>query len=451
MPGLNRTTVVRRPLWRRVVAIIVLSLLAALLWVCLVGYGVLAGWWHRPIAERGDLPAFTAAATRMIDRDVRGNAAFVLIERGKSVAQVYRSRGRAVGPDTMFQVASLSKWLTAWGVMKLVEHGKIDLDAPVSRYLTRWRLPYSPDNSKVTIRRLLSHTAGLTDDLGFGGFAPGAPVQRLEDALTHAIDASPGKDGRVRVGQTPGAFRYSGGGYAMLQLLVEEVSGEPFDTYMARTIFSPLGLNHTSFASPAEGADIAQSFDTAGRSTPLLNFSAPAAAGLYTSAADMTRFIQAQLPGARGEPGIASVLSPQTLNRMRAPEASKLGMAIWGLGTILYAPNNRGGFVVGHDGSNTPAINTAVRLDPATGDGVVLLETGKPGLATALAGEWVFWRTGNIDLFLLPVELKRAMPAMAGGVLAILLAGFAALLLETLRARRVRFDKRREATRPLST
>lgn len=432
----NKASTVNRPRWRRVVAIIALTLLALVLWVSIVGYGAVAGWWHRPIAERGDVAAFKAAATRMIDADMRGNAAFVLIERGKPVAQVYRSRGRAVGPDTMFQVASLSKWLTAWGVMKLVEDGKLDLDAPVSRYLKRWQLPASPDNSKVTIRRLLSHTAGLTDDLGFGGFAPGVPVQRLEDALTHAVDASPGKDGRVRVGQTPGAFRYSGGGYALLQLLIEEVSGEPFDAYMARSIFRPLGLSHTSFATPAEGADIAQSFDTAGNSTPLLNFAAPAASGLYTSAADMTRLIQAQLPGARGELGIASVLSPQTLDRMRAPEASKFGLAIWGLGTILYAPNNRDGFVVGHDGSNTPAINTAVRFDPATGDGIVLLETGDPGLATALAGEWVYWQTGNIDLFLLPVELKRAMPALAGGLIVMLLAGIATLVISAFRTRR---------------
>lgn len=442
MLGFNKASAGRRPGWRRVVAIIALTLLAAVLWVSIVGYGVLAGWWHRPIAERGNVPAFTAAATRMIDKDMRGNAAFVLIERGKPVAQVYRSRGRIVGPNTMFQVASLSKWLTAWGVMKLVEDDKLDLDAPVSRYLKRWRLPDSPDNSKVTIRRLLSHTAGLTDDLGFGGFAPGMPVQRLEDALTHAVDASPGKDGRVRVGQTPGAFRYSGGGYALLQLLVEEVSGEPFDRYMARAIFRPLGLTHTSFATPAEGADVAQSFDTAGRPTPLLNFSAPAATGLYTSAADMTRLIQAQQPGPRGEPADASVLSPQTLDRMRVPEASQFGLAIWGLGTILYAPNNRDGFIVGHDGSNTPAINTSVRLDPATGDGIVLLETGDPGLATALAGEWVYWKTGNIDLLLLSDELKQAIPAMAGGILIALLAGIAALVVATLRARRVPVDLR---------
>lgn len=270
--------------WRRVAIKVSVTLLLAVGWVGAIGYGALAGWWHRPIAERGDAAAFTAAATRMIDSRMPGNAAFVLVERDRVFAQVYRSRGVAVGPHTRFQVASLSKWLTAFGVMRLVETGGLDLDAPVSRYLTRWRLPASAyDNRQVTARRLLSHTAGLTDDLGFGGFAPGVPVQPLEGALTHAVDASPGKDGRVRVGQAPGSFRYSGGGYALLELLIEETAGERFESYMDRAVFRPLGLVDTSFTPPGGRDDVAQSFDTEGRATPLQRFSAPAAAGLYTS------------------------------------------------------------------------------------------------------------------------------------------------------------------------
>ena len=91
------------------------------------------------------------------------------------------------------------------------------------------------------------------------------------------------------------------------------------------------------------------------------------------------------------------MLSANTLEQMRKPLASQFGQEIWGLGTMLYAPNGVGGFVVGHDGNNEPAINTAVRLNPATGNGIVILETGNRLLATRLAGEWVFWETGNLD------------------------------------------------------
>ncbi len=425
--------------WRRVALKVAVMLLLAFVWTGAVGFGALEGWWRRPIAARGDAGAFAAAATRMIDVRMRGNAAFVLVERGRVFAQVYRSRGEPVGPHTKFQVASLSKWLTALGVMRLVEAGRLDLDAPVSRYLTRWRLPASAyDNRQVTARRLLSHTAGLTDDLGFGGFAPGARVQPLEGALTHAVDASPGKDGRVRVGQQPGSFRYSGGGYALLQLLIEETSGARFEDYMEQAIFRPLGLADTGFSPPAEGGDVAQSFDTEGRAAPLQRFSAPAAAGLYTSAADMVRLVQALRPGPRAEPIGRGVLSARSLERMRQPEASQYGVPIWGLGTILYAPNGKGGFIIGHDGSNTPAINTTVRLDPATGDGIVLLESGDPRLATQLAGEWVVWKTGHVDLFQLPAELARATPVVIGGAALILLLGLAWLITPALRARRVR-------------
>ena len=93
----------------------------------------------------------------------------------------------------------MSKWVTAWGVLTLVEAGKLDLDKPVSTYLTRWKLPPGAfPNDGVTVRRLLSHMAGLTDGLGYAGFKPGVPLQRLEDSLTRAADASPGADGAVR-------------------------------------------------------------------------------------------------------------------------------------------------------------------------------------------------------------------------------------------------------------
>lgn len=93
-----------------------------------------------------------------------------------------------------------------------------------------------------------------------------------------------------------------------------------------------------------------------------------------------------------------------------------------GLGTILYAPNKAGGFVIGHDGNNDPAINTAARLDPATGDGIVILETGNPQLATKVASEWVFWNVGEVDLLLFMIELEGLLTTLAAGCAAIILA-----------------------------
>lgn len=432
----NRSTPLRRPsrtlLWTCLVAG-----LLALAWGALIEFSVILGWTQRPLAPRGDAPAFAAAVAARLDNRASGNSAFVLLEDGRVVAEHFHSSGRPVDRDTLFQVASLSKWVTAVGVMTLVEDGRLDLDTPVSTYLTRWSLPDGPfDEDEVTVRRLLSHTAGLTDGLGYGGFAPGQPLQPLEESLTRARDASPGADGRTRVGAEPGGFLYSGGGYALLQLLIEEVSGEPFNAYMQRAVLAPLGMTRSTFILPDGEPNLAQSFDTDGADTPLYRFTAPAAAALYTSAGDLTRFLQAQTPRPEGAAPGRGVLAPGTLVAMRRPHARQFGVEIWGLGVILYAPDGAGDFVIGHDGSNTPAINTSARLNPATGDGIVLLETGDPRLATGLAGDWVFWNAGLPDIFSVTAAAQRAFPLLAGGWLVLLTGAIGIAVVVTLRRRK---------------
>lgn len=394
----------------------VLGMLAA--WTVVFGAGTLEGWWRKPLAPRGDTAAFAAAADKVIAADSTGNLAFTLIEAGRPVHERFASVGAPVGRDTLFQVASLSKWITALGVMTLVDAGRIDLDAPVDTYLKRWKLPASEfDNRQVTVRRLLSHTAGLTDGLGYGGFAPGQPVQPLVASLTRAADASPGAQGEVKVGQQPGAeWKYSGGGYTLLQLLIEDVTGEPFDAYMRRAVLAPLGMTRSTFLLPEPWpANVAEIYGPGGTKAIHYRFTATGAASLYTSTADLTRLIAAQRPGADGAPAGRGVLRPATLAEMRRPHAAQYGADIWGLGLVLYAPNNAGDFIVGHDGNNFPAINTAARFDPASGDGVVVLETGDDLLATRLAGEWVFWRTGHVDALTVLMEVKQTLIILAVG------------------------------------
>ena len=404
------------------------ALIALAAWTAIVVTGTLEGWWREPLAPAGDLDAFRTAAVAEINAKHKGNVALAVLADGRVAATHFVSRGKLVDGDTRFQVASLSKWITAWGVMTLVEAGKLDLDKPISLYLKRWALPPSTfDNSGVTVRRLLSHTAGLTDGLGYAGFKPGAPIQSLEQSLTHAADPSPGRDGRVRVGVEPGKeFRYSGGGYTLLQLLIEEVSGQPFNDYMRTAVFTPLSMARSTFVLDDE-ADVAEFFDERGRPATHYRFTALAAASLYTTTSDMTHFLQAHLVSAGGAPPGRGALRPETLVEMRRPHAAQYGVDIWGLGTILFAPNKAGGFVIGHDGNNDPAINTAARLDPATGDGIVILETGNPMLATKLASEWVFWNVGKVDLLLFMLELEHLLITLAAGwaiivLLAIVLA-----------------------------
>ncbi|HRP10578.1 MAG TPA: serine hydrolase domain-containing protein [Terricaulis sp.] len=399
------------------IAFIVIAALAA--WAMLVAVGAREGWWRSNVAAAGDTAGFLRWAEARYAAESKGNIAIVVIEGGEVAQSYFASHGRPVDQDTLFQTASVSKWLTAWGVMTLVADGRVDLDAPVSRYLTRWRLPASAfNNDEVTVRRLLSHTAGLTDGLGYLGFAPDQTPPSIEEELAQPSDAMPEVSGVVRVGARPGsAWRYSGGGYLILQLLIEEVTHEPFNDYMRRAVFAPLGMMHSTFVDP-DPDRLADFYDRDGAPAIHYKFTATGAASLYTSAADMTRFLQAQMRTPNG------VLNAETLAAMRKPHASLLGLPIWGLGPALYAPNGAGGFVIGHDGANHPAISTTARFDPATGDGIIVLSTGVAALAHRIGGEWLYWKTGTVglDTFFL-FDLPRVLIVFCLGAALIVAAG----------------------------
>lgn len=187
--------------------------IAMIVWVVLVFTGTVTGKLHKSIVRQNAADSFRSAIQVEIDKQFVGNFALATMKNGSVDYEEFYSVGKPVNRNTIFQVSSLSKWISAFGIMKLVEEGKLDLDAPVSKYLTRWHLPKSEfNNEEVTIRRLLSHTAGLTDGLGYSGFETINEIQSLEQSLTKASDADKGISGSVKVGIKPGSeFKYSGG------------------------------------------------------------------------------------------------------------------------------------------------------------------------------------------------------------------------------------------------
>jgi len=372
-----------------------------------------ARWFAHPAVVRGDLASIENHLVEKF-KDARvGSAALVLVQGGKIVAEhgfgVANAETKVpVKPDqTLFLQASVSKAVTAWGIMKLVEEGKLSLDEPVMRHLKRWRLPASETyRDKVTVRPLLSHTAGLDDGLGYGGFLPGEQVQTLEESLTSTKDSTVGEPRGVIVAREPGKdLAYSGGGYTVLQLLIEEVTHRPFADYMRDTVLQPLGMTRASFdfdkiTSEGRAQDLVPSFDREQKVHPARRYSAKAAVSLYATPRDIAQFA---LAFTRENP----VLRQETLKQMMQPQPGG-----WGLGQTLFVGNDAGGYVVGHDGGTFPAWGAVMRVNPATGNGIVIMVSGAQVPVSQLGNDWIYWETGKVPYAARwQVMLDRLLPA----------------------------------------
>lgn len=394
---------------------IFVGLLGIAAWSAFALYLALNGTWMSSVVEQGKTDAFHSWAINEIKRKNKGNAALVLLKDGAIAQQFFVGSQDSVDENTLFATASFSKWITAMSVMSLVESNAIDLDTPVSNYLTRWALPDSGfDNDEVTPRRLLSHTAGLTDGLGFGDYTANEVLPTVEEELSNPR-ASSGGSVEIAVGVAPGTeFIYSGGGYLILQLLVEEVSGLTFQDYVQATILNSAQMQRSSYEFLAQLENVSASYKLDGSRAPTFKYASPAATGLASSASDLSKLALKVLASEGG------LLSKASMKAMREPHGFVMGAGIWGLGTILYAPTPGGGYVFGHDGANDPAINATVRLNPDTSDGLVLLVSGHPTLASNIGSEWVLWQTGYPDFLSTEKALRSALlPILFGGLILI--------------------------------
>lgn len=391
-------------------------------------------WFPQPRVQRGDLASIENHLVQKLRAATAGkklgSAALVLVQGGKIVAEhgfgVANAETQApVKTDqTLFILGSVSKAVTAWGVMKLVEEGRLGLDEPVMRHLKRWRFPGSEAyREKVTVRHLLSHTAGIDDGFRAASFAPGETIQTLEESLTHPKDMDGGTRRGVLVVREPGTtMSYSASaGNSILQLLIEEITNRHFAEYMKETVLQPLGMTKSSYdleALAAEGRaqDLAPGFDASLKVHPPRRYTAQAAVALRVTPRDLAQFVLAYT---RGNP----VLKPETLKQMMTPQPGTAGT--WGLGQTLYVANDAGGYVVGHSGAAFPAAGASVRVNPATGNGFVLTVSGGRGATNQLVHDWVYWETGQVT-FEARQELVYARLGMASITI---IAGVCVLLL----------------------
>ena len=289
----------------------------------------------------------------------------VIHVRGFGVAN---STGRAVTPQTPFLLGSITKSFTAMALMQLVEAGKIDLDAPVQRYLPEFHVADLKASAQITVRNLLNHTSGMPTGAGETAALQTETLEQFVRSLSTVALTAP-------VGKT---FQYCNANYITLGLLVERVSGQAYGTYIQQHILTPLGMQH-SFVSVQEARrrGLAQSYHWLfGMPIPVddpdLHYPALLPAGLLISdAEDMSHYLVAQMNG--GRYNSTSVASPTDISSMQMPAipAPILGPgASYGMGWITGPVG--GVPAVWHDGI-TGAFTTDMIIEPQNSWGAILL------------------------------------------------------------------------------
>ncbi len=310
--------------------------------------------------------------------------------------------------STYFQLASISKPMAAWGVMNLWENGSIDLDAPVNTYLTRFQLESDTyDVDMVTPRRLLSHTAG-TSLHGFGGFEPDAELPSIEDILSS-----------IELLYEPGtAWSYSGGGYTILQLLIEEVSGIPYSDYLEQEIFQPMGLDIRANWDIDIHEDTATSYTHFYKPKPNYVFTALAAAGHYSTVEQLAQFAMAEMKGPNGELPGRGVLEPATIELMHTVVQNVDKKSEIGLGHFIQVQDNGDKYIF-HSGDNR-GFHAFFGILPQSGDGIVVVTNSDPGinLRKALTDCWestynLKARTDGYQMLVLPTIIIFMAVALA--------------------------------------
>lgn len=295
--------------------------------------------------------------------------------------------------DTRFQAASISKLVNAVGVMRLVEEGKIDLDQNINELLTSWQLPPAkayPD-AVITTRMILAHIAGLSAH-GFGGYASADKMPSLTAILNKGKGVN---SDAVRIIKEPGkAFKYSGGGTTIIQLLIQDVTGQAYEDYIQAAVFQPLGMSQSFYSVNQQGKESQLATAHLYNGKPLKNnyqhYPESAAAGVWTTPSDLAKLMVDLMLTMRGDEG--HLLHPATVKEMMTPplegENNALGVFVQQKGEQFYFD---------HSGSNE-GFKAQFIGNTKTGEGAIVMTNGERYQlvtevvnAVATAYEWEEW------------------------------------------------------------
>ncbi len=324
-----------------------------------------SAWTMESRMKHYDVPGLTIAVIR------DSKIAYV-----KSYGITDKTSKQPVTAQTLFQAASISKPVSAYAALKIVEQGKINADADVNTYLKSWKLPDNEFTAakKVNLKHLLSHSGGVTVG-GFAGYAVGDSVPTLIQVLN---GAKPANSPQIRVDKIPGgSLRYAGGGYCIMQQMLIDIEGKPYPQIMKELVLTPLGMTNSTYDQPLTGGQLklaATGYLPNGTEVPGKRHTYPemAPAGLWTTATDLAKFIidiQSTLNGKSHK-----VLSQSMAKQFVSPFVEPFE----GLGIFLEKRNETQYF--NHGGWNE-GFSSMIVGNTNHGDGVVILTNGnKPDL-----------------------------------------------------------------------
>jgi CubicO group peptidase (beta-lactamase class C family) len=325
-------------------------------------------------------------------------------------------RGAPVTATTRFQAASIAKPVTAVALLHHAQSGAFDLDADIRSLLRSWSLPAGgADSGKtITLRQLLSHTAGIRAE-GFVGYERDAALPSTRQILE---GAEPALNTAAVVDSRPGAaVAYSGLGYTMIELAMVERLGVPFERIVDEAVFRPLGMRHSTFAQELPESvqrEAARGHFAAGNGVPGGWYVHPelAAAGLWTTPTDLALLAIEMAQAWAGRS--ARVLSTETTRLMLAPQLDRQG-----LGFVVRADDSLGFF--SHSGGNE-GYRAHMEMLARVGKGVVVMTNSDAGhplaalIMLAVAREYGWPDTAQRRLSAAQAELLMAQIAGVGAV-----------------------------------
>jgi CubicO group peptidase (beta-lactamase class C family) len=341
----------------------------------------------QPFQIKGEKNEKWNIAERMKHYKVPGVSVAVInngkVEWAKGYGEREAGTNQPVTAETLFQAASISKPVASTVALRMVQDRKLSLDEDVNNKLVSWKMPENEftKEKKVTLRALLSHSAG-TSVSGFPGYA--ATVTTLPTISQILDGVAPANTKPVRVEAPIGKeWSYSGGGITIMQQLVSDVSGKPFETIAKELVLRKIGMENSTFEQPLPKslhAKAAAAHNDKGEMIAGRWHAYPemAAAGLWTTPTDLARFaveLQQAYKGATGK-----VLAPETVRQMFTAQigGSGLGIGLNGKGEaarfshggsnegyrctfVAYKETGQGAVIMTNSDNGDPLVNEVLR------------------------------------------------------------------------------------------